>query len=36
MIRLVREFTATATASGFVTRAIEEAAVQSAVAPPGG
>jgi hypothetical protein len=33
---LVREFTAAAIASGFVTRAIEEAGVQGAVAPPGG
>ena len=36
IILLVREFTAAATASGFVTRAIEEAGVQGAVAPPGG
>jgi hypothetical protein len=32
---LVREFTAAAIASGFVTRAIEQAAVQGAVAPGG-
>ena len=36
IILLVREFTAAAIASGFVTRAIVEAGVQGAVAPPGG
>jgi hypothetical protein len=35
IILLVREFTAAAIASGFVTRAIAKAGVQRAVAPGG-
>ena len=35
IILSVREFAAAATASGFVTRAIEKAGVQGAVAPGG-